>query len=86
MTYKAPVRDLVFALNEAADFGRLAKLFPAADADTVGAVLEATGAFAGEVLAPLNRPGDLHGATFKNGSVRAAPGFGDAYRQFAAAA
>ena len=83
MTYRAPVRDIVFALNEAADFGRLAKLFPAADADTVGAVLEAAGAFASEVLAPLNRPGDLHGATFENGAVRAAPGFGDAYRQFA---
>jgi alkylation response protein AidB-like acyl-CoA dehydrogenase len=83
MTYKAPVRDLVFALNETADFGRLASLFPAADADTVSAVLEAAGAFSCEVLAPLNRPGDVAGARFENGQVRCAAGFADAYRQFA---
>ena len=34
MTYKAPVRDLLFSLTEAADFGRLEAAFPAADADT----------------------------------------------------
>ncbi|HEY5105574.1 MAG TPA: acyl-CoA dehydrogenase [Caulobacteraceae bacterium] len=84
MTYKAPVRDILFALTEAADFERLASAFPAADADTVAAVLEAAGAFCGDVLAPLNRPGDLAGASFENGAVRAAPGFADAYRAFAA--
>jgi len=84
MTYKAPVRDLVFSLNEAADFGRLAGLFPAADAETVSAVLEAAGSFSADVLAPLNRSGDIAGARFENGQVRSAPGFADAYRQFAA--
>jgi 3-(methylthio)propanoyl-CoA dehydrogenase len=49
----------------------------------MGAVLEAAGSFSEEVLAPLNRPGDLAGATYANGSVTAAPGFADAYRQFA---
>jgi len=83
MTYRAPVRDLVFALNEAAEFGRLAKLFPAADAEVVSAVLEAAGGLCAGVLAPLNRAGDIHGASFENGAVRAAPGFADAYRQFA---
>ncbi|MGI8840257.1 MAG: acyl-CoA dehydrogenase [Caulobacteraceae bacterium] len=84
MTYKAPVRDLMFALEAAADFGRLASLFPSADTATVEAVLEGAGALAAAVLAPLNRPGDLVGARFENGHVRAAPGFADAYRQFAA--
>ena len=83
MTYKAPVRDLMFALEEAADFGKLAKLFPGVDAETVSAVLEAAGALSSGVLAPLNRSGDQHGAKFENGAVRAAPGFGEAYRQFA---
>lgn len=83
MTYTPPIRDLLFALNEAADFGRLSKLFPAADAATTSAVLEAAGALARDVLAPLNRVGDTHGATFENGQVRAAPGFIPAYRQFA---
>jgi alkylation response protein AidB-like acyl-CoA dehydrogenase len=83
MTYKAPVRDLLFALDAAADFGKLAALFPGSDGETVNAVLEAAGAFAGDVLAPLNRSGDVAGARIENGAVRAAPGFGDAYRQFA---
>jgi len=84
MTYKAPVRDLAFALTEAADFGRLAAAFPGADAETVAAVLEAAGQFAGDVLAPLNRAGDTSGARYENGGVIAAPGFAAAYRQFAA--
>ncbi len=84
MTYKAPVRDLLFALEAAADFPRLEALFPAADADTVAAVLEGAGSLAANVLAPLNRSGDVSGARFENGRVRAAPGFADAYRQFAA--
>ncbi len=83
MSYKAPVRDLQFSLREAADFGRLEAAFPAADAETVAAVLEAAGAFAGDVLAPLNGPGDKAGARFENGAVRAAPGFASAYKAFA---
>ena len=37
MTYKAPVRDLTFALEAAADFGRLASAFPAAAAEHTAA-------------------------------------------------
>ncbi len=83
MTYRAPLRDLQFSLNEAADYGRLLTLFPAADAETTQAVLEAAGGFAAGVLAPLNAIGDREGARFENGAVLAAPGFGGAYRQFA---
>src|SRR5580698_2708764 len=82
MTYKAPVRDLTFALEEAADFGRLGAAFPSADGETVAAVLEGAGQLATDVLAPLNRIGDTTGARYENGGVVAAPGFADAYRQF----
>src|SRR5581483_1365185 len=81
MTYKAPVKDLAFAL-ETAGFDRLASAFPGADADTVRAVLEGAGALASDVLAPLNRKGDLEGARYENGRVTAAPGFAEAYREF----
>jgi alkylation response protein AidB-like acyl-CoA dehydrogenase len=84
MTYRAPVRDLAFALEAAADFGRLAGAFPGADAETVRAVLEGAGALAADVLAPLNRAGDQVGARYENGRVTAAPGFAEAYRQLAA--
>ena len=48
------------------------------------AVLQAAGQFSEEVLAPLNRIGDQKGSTYADGAVTAAPGFADAYRQFAA--
>ncbi|HEY2177249.1 MAG TPA: acyl-CoA dehydrogenase family protein, partial [Caulobacteraceae bacterium] len=83
MTYKAPVRDLLFALDEGADFASLGKLFPGVDRETASAVLEAAGSFAGEVLAPLNAAGDKAGASYENGQVRAAPGFAKAYQEFA---
>ncbi|KSB90932.1 acyl-CoA dehydrogenase [Caulobacter vibrioides] len=85
MTFRAPVRDLAFSLRHVADFGRLADAYPEADADTVDAVLEASGVFAAEVLAPINRQGDLVGAKLENGVVRSAPGFADAYKAFAEA-
>ena len=85
MTYRAPVKDIAFSLTAVADIDTVAATgaFPDYDADVMGAVLEAAGQFSEEVLAPLNRPGDLAGATYANGSVTAAPGFADAYRQFA---
>ena len=85
MTYRAPVRDLAFSLTAIAGIDQVAATgaYPDYDADVLGAVLEAAGQFAEGVLAPLNRPGDLAGAKYANGSVTAAPGFADAYRQFA---
>ena len=47
-------------------------------------VLAALNELAGEVLAPLNRTGDLEGARLENGIVRTPSGFADAYRQFVA--
>jgi alkylation response protein AidB-like acyl-CoA dehydrogenase len=86
MTYRAPVRDLAFTLEAVAGMADVAATgaFPDYDADVAAAVLEAAGQFSEEVLAPLNRIGDQKGSTYANGSVTAAPGFADAYRQFAA--
>lgn len=84
MTYRAPVRDLAFALNEVVGLERLAPGFADLDRDTVSAVLEAAGQFSTEVLAPLNRVGDQQGARYANGRVTTAPGFPDAYARFAA--
>ena len=85
MTYRAPVRDLIFTLTEVAGLDAVAATgaFPDHDADLTAAVLEAAGQFSEGVLAPLNRVGDQKGATYANGAVTAAPGFADAYRQFA---
>jgi len=82
MTFRAPVRDLAFALKTVGHPELLARAYPDLDDDTVQAVLEAAAAFADNELAPLNRKGDLEGAKYANGAVTAAPGFADAYRHF----
>jgi alkylation response protein AidB-like acyl-CoA dehydrogenase len=86
MSYRAPVRDLAFTLEAIAGMADVAATgaFPDYDTDVAGAVLEAAGQFSEEVLAPLNRIGDQQGSHYANGAVTAAPGFADAYRQFAA--
>ena len=85
MTYRAPVRDLAFTLQAVAGIDHVAATgaFPDYDAEVLGAVLEAAAQFSEGVLAPLNRIGDLKGSTWADGAVTAAPGFADAYRQFA---
>src|SRR5690606_27853646 len=86
MTYRAPVRDLAFTLQAVAGIDRVAATgaFPDYDPEVMGAVLEAAAQFSEEVLAPLNRVGDAHGSKCVDGNVTTAPGFADAYRQFAA--
>jgi alkylation response protein AidB-like acyl-CoA dehydrogenase len=83
MSFRAPVRDLAFALKTVGLEALLGEAFPETDAETVEAVLEAAGTFSGEVLAPLNRAGDTVGARYANGVVTAAPGFAEAYQAYA---
>jgi len=82
--FAAPIRDMRFVLNELGLLDRVAEL-PGCEevgADLVDAILDEAGKFAGEVLGPLSRVGDLQGATLENGVVRTADGFADAYRGF----
>jgi alkylation response protein AidB-like acyl-CoA dehydrogenase len=84
MSFRAPVRDLAFALSSVGHDALIARAFPDLDSDTVAAVLEAAGGFTADVLAPLNRGGDTQGARYENGKVTAAPGFAQAYQAFVA--
>ena len=83
MAYRAPVKDLAFALFEAAGLDRLQPYVEGLDADMVDAVLEAAGELAAGVLAPLNRIGDAQGARLENGKVISPDGFIAAYKAFA---
>jgi len=84
MSYVAPVNDMLFCMKELADLEAIARLpgFDEADLDTAQAVLEECARFSGGVLAPLNREGDVHPSTWKEGVVTTTPGFKDAFRQF----
>ena len=87
MTYRAPVADISFALNNAAGFASVLAegLYDDLAADVVEAVLTEAGKFATDVLAPLNVIGDRAGARFKDGAVTTAPGWKEAYRAWARA-
>ena len=85
-TYRAPLRDMQFVLRELAGLDDVAKLPGFEDTtDVLDAVLEEASTFASEVLDPINRIGDTAGCTFKDGEVATAPGFKEAYHQFAKA-
>ncbi len=79
--YRAPLADLQFVLNDVADLGAIPES-NGATPELVDQVLTEAGRFAGDVLAPLNRPGDLAGSRLENGVVRVPDGFAGAYARF----
>ncbi|MDY0206578.1 MAG: acyl-CoA dehydrogenase [Pseudomonas sp.] len=82
--YQAPVKDIMFLLNNVFELSELSELPALADfsPDLIGAVLEEAGKFATGVLAPLNSVGDQQGCSFDDGQVSTADGWIDAYKQF----
>jgi len=83
--YVPPLRDIRFVLEQLADLDGLSKLEPYAHADpeTVLGVIEESGRFMAEVIAPLNPVGDAVGSTLDgDGNVTTPPGFKEAYRQY----
>jgi alkylation response protein AidB-like acyl-CoA dehydrogenase len=85
LAYKAPISELQFLFDHVVGMGRLAQtdLFAEATDDLRDAILTEGGKMAEEVLAPLNRSGDLHPAYLENGIVRTSPGFADGYKAIA---
>ncbi len=84
MSYTAPVKDMLFCMKELADLEVIARLpgFDEAGLETAQAVLEECARFSQEVLAPLNREGDINPSSWKDGVVTTTPGFKQAFRQF----
>ncbi len=83
--YKAPVRDTCFVINELLKLESYGNLpgFENASADIVNAIVEESGKFAAEVLAPLNASGDAEGCTrHADGSVTTPAGFKQAFARF----
>jgi alkylation response protein AidB-like acyl-CoA dehydrogenase len=87
MTYRAPVNDMLLALNHGAGLQAAVKAghYGDFDADITAAVLEEAGRFASDVLAPLNRVGDESGIKLEADKVTTAPGWPDAYQRWTAA-
>jgi 3-(methylsulfanyl)propanoyl-CoA dehydrogenase len=87
MTYRAPIHDMLLALNHGAGLEAAVKAghYGDFDGDIAAAVLEEAGRFASDVLAPLNRIGDEHGIKLEGSDVITAPGWPDAYKRWTAA-
>lgn len=82
--FKAPIRDIQFALYEVLGAEEHYKRIGAEDAnrELVDAIIAEGGKFAEEVLAPLNQIGDQVGCKFDSGIVTTPPGFKEAYQKY----
>src|SRR3984885_13515873 len=87
MTYRAPINDMLLALNHGAGLEAAVKAghYGDFDGDIASAVLEEARRFASDVLAPLKQSGDEYGITLDGSSVTTAPGWPDAYKRWTAA-
>ena len=83
-TYVAPVKDMLFAMNELAGLQEIVGLpgNEEVSSDLVEAILDEAGKFASEVVDPLNKVGDKQGNKWNNGVVTTADGFKEAYATF----
>ena len=81
MAYRAPLNDIGFLLDHVVEYSRVTETERFSDAapDTAKAILNEAGRMCDEVLAPLQRSGDLHPAYLENGVVRTSPGFAEGY-------
>jgi alkylation response protein AidB-like acyl-CoA dehydrogenase len=84
MSYRAPVKDMLFDIRHLAGIDEIAKIpgFEEAGFETAQAVLEECAKFNEEVVAPLNWEGDRNPSAWKNGVVTTTPGFKQAYKQY----
>src|SRR5438876_5644289 len=83
-TYKAPVEDVLFLLNDVFHIERYNNLsgFAEASPDVIEAILGEAAKFCEEILTPLNRTGDEEGCRrHDDASVTTPKGFKQAYQQ-----
>lgn len=84
MTYRPPVRDMAFTLNEVAGLSGLMGrgAFEDVSPDLVESVMEEGAKLAADVLAPLNREADKHGLKLGETGVSVYPAMVSAYRKW----
>jgi len=85
MSYKAPVKDMMFNIQHLAGLEQLTQIEAFADAglDTAQAVLEECAKLNENVIAPLNQPADVAPSYWTEGNkVVTSKGFKEAYKQY----
>ncbi len=81
MSFRAPVSDHQFIMKNVVGFDAVAatERFAEATPDMTDAILLEAGRMCDDVLAPLNRNGDLEPARLENGVVRTSKGFAEGF-------
>ena len=84
MSYTAPIKDMLFAMEHLANLEQVAQIpgFEDAGLETAQAVLEESAKLCEGVVEPLNIAGDTQPSSFDSGKVTTTPGFKEAYQQF----
>jgi len=85
VNYQAPLNDIHFILHDvlkAPEQLQTLGCFSDLDADLIRQVIEESGKFVTEQIAPLQSIGDTVGCQFKDGQVTTPPGFVAAYQAF----
>ncbi|NIZ62665.1 acyl-CoA dehydrogenase [Sedimentitalea sp. CY04] len=85
MSFRAPVPEYEFLLKHIVDYGQVAATdrFAEASSDVTSAILTEAGKLCDEVMAPLQRVGDLQPTALENGVVRSSPGFAEGWKAIA---
>jgi 3-(methylsulfanyl)propanoyl-CoA dehydrogenase len=85
MPYRAPVDDYTFLFDHVVGLDQVVATdrFAEATSDVTTAILTEAGKLCEDIMAPLQRPGDLHPARLENGVVRTSPGYADGYKAIA---
>ena len=85
MPYRAPLDDFRLLLSHVVGYDAVAgtERFSDSGMETVEAVLTEAGKMCEEVIAPLNRSGDLDPAVLENGKLRTPKGFAEGYKAIA---
>ena len=85
-TYKAPLRDMRFVMQDLLNFEKHYQSLPGCDEvnqELIDAILGEASKFSEDVIAPLNAIGDTAGCEMlEDGEVKTPPGFKEAYRQY----
>jgi alkylation response protein AidB-like acyl-CoA dehydrogenase len=85
-TYKAPLRDMQFVMQDLLNLEKHYQSLPGCDEvnqELMDAILGEASKFAEEVLAPLNPTGDEAGCRIlDDGEVKTPPGYKEAYQQY----
>ncbi len=83
--YKAPLRDIKFVMNDLLDLPAHYQTLPSKESttpDMVDAIIQEGAKFCEQVLAPLNRIGDVDGCKLTDKGVTTPKGFKEAYKQY----